>query len=96
MKSEVMKLMGRNLMYARCQMLIGQGFSISKKISLEEFDRHEFKEWTKECMNLLSQCQPEPYFPQNLHPSQIEGLVMLLSDTRHKIFKGKIEYRGLS
>ncbi len=95
MKCEVMKLIGRNLMYARCQELKTQGFSISKKISFEEFDRHEFEAWTDECRNLLSLCQPEQYFPMNLKPSQIEWLLMVLSDTRHKIFKGEIEYQGL-
>jgi len=94
MKCEVMKLIGRNLMYARCQELKTQGFSISKKISFEEFDRHEFEAWTDECRNLLSLCQPEQYFPMNLKPSQIEWLLMVLSDTRHKIFREKSNTKG--
>ncbi|HTY23521.1 MAG TPA: hypothetical protein VMC85_10350 [Desulfomonilaceae bacterium] len=95
MKREVMKLIGKNLTYAQCQRLITQGFSMSKEMSLKEVDHHEFTAWMKECRNLLSLCQPEPYFPRNLDPSRIEELVMLLSDTRHKIFKGEIECQGL-
>jgi len=95
MKREVMKLIGRNLMYARCQGLVAQGFSIGKEMRFKEFDRQEFKAWTDECRNLLSLCQPEQYCPRNLKPSQIEWLLMLLLDARHKIFKGEIEYRGL-
>jgi len=87
--------MGKNLTYARCQRLITQGFSMSKKTSFEEFNRLEFKAWTEECRSVLSLCQPEPYFPQNPDPSRIKELVMLLSSTRHKIFKGEIECRGL-
>jgi len=82
-------------MYARFQNLINQGFSIANKWYFKEFDESEFEAWIEACRDLLSDCEPEPAFPWFPNVQHIEEIVMLLSETRHKIFRRETYYMGL-
>ena len=82
-------------MYTRFQDLITQGFSIANKCYFKEFDESEFEAWIGACRSLLSSCDPEPAFPWFPTVQNIEEIVMLLSETRHKIFRREVYYTGL-
>ena len=79
----------------RFQELMTQGYSLSNKWYFKEWNQHEFDEWIEDCKNILSSCEPEPYFPWFPEPTHIEEIVMLLGRTRSKISKGEITYVGL-
>ena len=82
-------------MYARFQELMTQGFSLANKLYFKEFNENEFHRWVEDCERLLANCEPQPAFPWFPTYQHIEEIVMLLSDTRHKIFRREVYYMGL-
>ena len=82
-------------MHARFQELMTQGFSIANKWYFKEFDESEFEAWIGACRSLLSDCDPEPTFPWFPIVHDIEQIICLLSETRHKILRREVYYMGL-
>jgi hypothetical protein len=82
-------------MYARFQELMTQGHSLSNKFYFGQWNQDEFERWLDDCHNLLSSCEPEPQLPWFPNVQHIEEIVMLLWETRHKIFRREVYYMGL-
>jgi hypothetical protein len=82
-------------MYARFQELMTEGFSLSNKFYFGEWNPDEFAAWIKDCQNLLSCCEPEPYFPSCSDHRHIEEIVMLLQKVSSEISRGQVEYLGI-
>ena len=79
----------------RFRQLMTEGYGFANKWYFKEFNESEFQNWVQDCRNLLSRCEPEPYFPRFPDHGDIEEIVFLLAMTSSRISKGKIEYIGL-
>ena len=79
----------------RFRELITTGYALANKLYFKEFNPHEFNRWVEDCERLLSNCDPEPYFPLIPGPRHIEEIVLLLQETLFRISLGKVQYIGL-
>jgi hypothetical protein len=80
---------------SRFRELMVRGFSLSNKISFKEFNESEFDRWIEDCQNLLSACEPEPYFPIFPDRRHIEEIVFLLQKVSGEILRGHTQYTGI-
>jgi len=71
-----------------------QGYTLASKWYFKEFDESEFDRWVSDCENLLSRCEPEPYFPWFPDHRHIEEIVMLLHKVQGQILRREIQYMG--